>query len=46
MRGHSACSRFLRPVIGMLDGGWGLLDESWEQSFGEFIPGTRTVTLG
>ena len=21
-------------------------DESWEQSFGEFIPGTRTVTLG
>jgi predicted choloylglycine hydrolase len=24
--GVIACSRFLRPVIGMLDGGWGLLD--------------------
>lgn len=24
--GVIACSRILRPVIGMLDGGWGLLD--------------------
>jgi hypothetical protein len=26
VQGVVACSRFLRPVIGMLDGGWGLLD--------------------
>jgi len=26
VQGVIACSRFLRPVIGMLDGGWGLLD--------------------
>lgn len=26
VQGVIACSRFLRPVIGMVDGGWGLLD--------------------
>ena len=33
-----------RPDDGRVTYYW--LDESWEQSFDEFTPGTRTVTLG
>ena len=33
-----------RPVEGRVTYYWP--DESWQQSFGDFTPGSRTVTLG